>query len=148
MSTFTQHVYQWVWGTRSNRNILDPSGQMKLYAYIAGLLKNKRCHPYALNGTNDHIHIVTSMPPSLSVSMVIKDIKLSTSSFIKRSGIFESFEGWQDGFGSFTYSKSALPNLINYVKQQKEHHRKKTFREEFIELLREHGVEFDDRYLF
>ncbi len=80
--------------------------------------------------------------------MVIKDIKLSTSSFIKRSGIFECFEGWQDGYGSFTYSKSALPNLINYVKQQKEHHRKKTFREEFIELLREHGVEFDDRYLF
>jgi len=127
---------------------LHPDGQEALYAYIAGLLKNKKCRPFAINGTEDHLHIVSSLHPSLHVSGLIKDIKLSTCDYLSRSGILPDFEGWQAGYGSFTYAKSALQNLTRYVNGQKEHHRISTFRDEFMDLLREHGIDFDERYLF
>jgi putative transposase len=77
----------------------------------------------------------------------VKDIKLGSSSFIKQKGIFPNFSGWQDGYSAFTYSMSAKDNLIEYVKNQEIHHEKKSFREELIELLNEHGIAFDEKYL-
>jgi putative transposase len=115
MKSFTQHLVQWVWSTKMRKPTLHPEGQEALYAYIAGLLKNKKCRPFAINGTEDHLHIVSSLHPSLNVSGFIKDIKLSTSDYLSRSGILPDFEGWQDGYGSFTYAKSALQNLTCFI---------------------------------
>jgi len=119
----------------------------KLYRYIWGILKNKKCTLYRLNGTENHLHIVTHLHPSVSVSSLIKDIKVSSSVRIKEEKIFSNFVGWQEGYGAFTYHISQKENLIKYVKSQREHHRIKTFKEEFIELLNEHGIEYDERYL-
>ena len=95
----------------------------------------------------DHIHIVTHIHPTVPPAYLIKDIKIASSEFIKDKNIFPNFNGWQIGYGAFTYSISAKDNLIEYVKNQKKHHRKISFRDEYIGLLKEHGIEFDEKYL-
>nr|MDA3905505.1 transposase [Bacteroidales bacterium] len=101
-----------------------------------------------IGGVADHIHIITHIHPTVAVANLVKDIKLGASSFIKTENIYPSFNGWQVGYGAFTYSISAKDNLIEYVKNQKEYHKKMSFRDEYIKLLKEHGIKFDEKYLF
>lgn len=96
---------------------------------------------------DDHIHIITHLHPTVALAWLVKDIKLASSSFIKDRSVFKGFNGWQEGYGAFTYSIKEKPSLIAYVSNQEEHHRKISYKEEFIGLLNEHGVEFDERYL-
>lgn len=100
------------------------SGQERLYRFIWGILQNKNCHLYRINGVEDHIHIITHLHPSVALAELVKDIKLAASEFIKEERLFPHFSGWQVGYGGFTYSISAKDNLIEYVKNQKEHHKK------------------------
>jgi len=147
MSTYTQILYQIVFSTWSKERTLTENKREDLFKYIAGILKNKQCHLYRVNGVEDHLHIVTHIHPSIALSNLVKDIKLASSSWIKENKIFRNFNGWQDGYGAFTYSIKEKDRLIEYVKNQQEHHHKKTFREEYIELHIEHGIEFDEKYL-
>ena len=126
---------------------MKESGQEILYKYIWGILKNKKCHLYRIGGVEDHIHIVTHVHPTIAIAYLIKDIKIASSDYIKSKNIFPNFNGWQDGYGAFTYSISAKDNLINYIRNQKDHHQKVSFRDEYINLLKEHGIEFDEKYL-
>jgi putative transposase len=147
MSTFTQILYQIVFGTKHHRKTLTGDNRDNLFRYIAGILKNKKCHVYRINGVEDHLHIVTHLQPTVALSHLVKDIKLASSDFIKKNKLFPHFSGWQDGYGAFTYSIKEKDRLIEYVKNQQEHHRVKTFREEVRRLLIEHGIEFDERYV-
>jgi len=147
MSTYTQILYQIVFGTKSNEQTMIEPGQKALYKYIWGILKNKKCHLYRINGVEDHLHIVTHIHPTVALAYLIKDIKIASSEYIKTENLFPNFKGWQDGYGSFTYSISAKDDLIEYVKNQKEHHKKVNFRDEYIALLKEHGIEFDEKFL-
>jgi putative transposase len=119
----------------------------QLYKYIWGILQNKRCHLYRINGVEDHLHIVTHLHPSVALAGLIKDIKIASSLFIKEQSLFPDFISWQEGYGAFTYSIKERERLINYVKNQEEHHEKSSYKEEFIALLNEHGVAFDEKYL-
>ncbi len=148
MSTYTQILYQIVFSTKNREKSIIETGREKLYSYISGILKNKNCHLYRINGIEDHIHIATHVHPSVALANMIKDIKLASSDFIKDNNILPNFTGWQVGYGAFTYSITAKEGLIQYVIDQKEHHKKVTFREEYIKLLKEHNIEFDERYLF
>jgi len=147
MSTYTQLLYQLVFSTWSKENTLSANRRDDLDKYIAGILEKKKCHLYRINGIEDHLHIITHIHPTVAISNLIKDIKLSSSLWIKENRIFEHFNGWQEGYGAFTYSIKDKDNLIEYVKNQKEHHKRKTFREEYNELLIEHGIEFDEKFL-
>ncbi|MBI3111738.1 MAG: IS200/IS605 family transposase [Ignavibacteriales bacterium] len=147
MSTFTQILYQIVFGTKYRQGTLAEGNRDELYRYMAGVLKNKKCHVYRINGVKDHVHIVTHLNPTVALSDLVKDIKLSTTDLIRKTRLFPSFNGWQEGYGAFTYSIKEKDRLIEYVKNQQEHHRIKTFKEELIGLLREHGVEFGEQYL-
>lgn len=147
MSTYTQILYQLVFSTYKREKTMMESGQEPLYKYISGILKNKNCHLYRVNGVEDHIHIVTHVHPSIVVATLIKDIKLACTSWNKETGNFKNFHGWQEGYGAFTYAIKDKDRLINYVKNQKIHHKGISSREEFLQLLIEHGVEFDERYL-
>ena len=147
MSTYTQILYQIVFSTKNREKSMVESGQEKVYRYIWGILTNNKCHLYRIGGMEDHLHIVTHIHPAVAVSNLIKDIKLATSEYIKSEDIFPEFNGWQEGYGAFTYSITAKDNLIEYVKNQKKHHGKVSFRDEYISLLKEHGVEFDEKYL-
>jgi len=147
MSTYTQTLYQIIFSTKYREKTLHKEKRPQLFKYIWGILKNKKCHLYRMNGIEDHIHIVTSLHPSVALATLVKDIKLGSSNFIKEKNLFDNFNGWQDGYAAFTYSIDAKYNLIEYVKDQENHHKIKTFKEELIELLREHDVEFDEKYL-
>jgi putative transposase len=119
-----------------------------VFKYIGGIIKNKSCKLYIMNGVEDHLHIVTHIHPSICLANLIKDIKISSNSFIKEKSLFPNFPGWQDGYGAFTYSNEALPNLIRYVQNQEAHHGCQSFEEEYISMLDEQGIEYDPRYVF
>ena len=147
MSTYTQILYQIVYSTKDRKPTLLKENRKELFKYIWGVLKNKRCHLYCINGVANHLHIVTHIHPSIALANLVKDIKLASTELIKSKNLFPGFGGWQEGYAAFTYSIDAKDNLIEYVKNQEQHHKTKTFREELIELLHEHGVEFDEEYL-
>jgi putative transposase len=147
MSTYTQILYQIVFSTKYRERTLTKNNRDQLFKYIWGLLKNKKCHLYRINGVEDHLHIVTHLHPTIALSSLVKDIKVSSSLYIKEQNLFENFTSWQEGYGAFTYSIKEKDRLIEYVKNQEAHHGTKTFKEEFIELLTEQGIEFDEKFL-
>lgn len=147
MGTYTQILYQIVFGTKHREKTLTADKRDELFKYIWGILEKKNCHLYQIGGVEDHIHIVTHLHPSVSLASLVKDIKLASTVYIKSENLFKNFNGWQDGYGAFTYSIQAKDNLIEYVKNQEEHHRKKTFQEEYINMLVDYNIEFDEKYL-
>ena len=147
MSTYTQLLYQVVFATKGRDRTLVKEKRPELYRYIWGILQKKKCELYRINGVEDHIHIVTHIHQTISLAALVKDIKVASSDFIKRENLFPGFEGWQDGYAAFTYSIDAKDALVEYVKNQEVHHQTRSFREELIELLQEHGIEYDERYL-
>lgn len=148
MSSYTKILYQIIFSPKNREPILLQPDRETLYKYIHGILKNKNCKVYCINGVEDHLHIVADIHPSIAVATLVKDIKLASTSLIKSTGILKGFNGWQDGYAAFTYGIEELNRLIEYVKNQEEHHRKKTFKEEYREILIERGVEFEEKYLF
>jgi len=147
MSTYTQILYQIVFSTKNREHTLLVDKREELFKYMWGILQNNKCHPYQINGVSDHIHILTHLHPSVALASLIKDIKLASSKFIKENKLFPDFGHWQDGYGAFTYSIDSKDRLINYIKNQEKHHMVKTFQEEYIEFLQEHGIEFEEKYL-
>ncbi len=147
MSPYTQILYQLIFGTKNRERTLVQEHRGELFMYISGILENKNCHLYQINGVEDHLHILTHIHPSVSLADLIKDIKLASTKFIKEKNIFPDFKGWQDGYGAFTYSLDRKDVLINYIRNQEEHHKVKTFHEEYIELLKENHIDYDEKYL-
>lgn len=147
MSTYTQILYQIVFSTKEREPTLDKENRAVLFKYIWGILNNNHCHLYRLNGVEDHLHIITHLHPSVALAELVKDIKLASSGYIKSNKLFKNFMGWQNGYGAFTYSIKEKERLIDYVKNQEEHHKIISFRDEYISLLSEHQIEFDEKYL-
>jgi putative transposase len=148
MSTYTQIIYQIVFSTKNKEATLSKGNRSKLFEYMTGILMNNKCHVYCINGVDNHIHIICQLHPSVGLSWLVKDIKLASSAFIKEKNLFLNFIGWQVGYSAFTYSIKEKEKLITYVKNQEEHHKRITYREEYIDLLNEHEIKFDERYLF
>jgi len=147
MKTYTQILYQIVFSTKNREAVLLKKNREILFKYIWGILKNKKCHLYRINGVEDHLHIVTHLHPAESLSSVVKNIKLASNIYIKDQNLFPGFKGWQRGYGAFTYSIHEKEHLIRYVQKQEEHHKKLSFREELKTLLNEHDIKFDDKHL-
>jgi REP element-mobilizing transposase RayT len=147
MSTYTQILFQIVFSTKNRERTMKTEKRVELYKYIWGIMKNKKCYLYQIGGIEDHIHIVTHIHPTISLSALIKDIKVASSEYIKKESLFQNFTGWQDGYAAFTYSLSEKDKLVNYVKNQEEHHKVITYHEELKQLLIEQKIEFDEKYL-
>lgn len=147
MSTYTELLYQIVFSTYRRERTMTKERRKELFQYIYEILENKNCHLYRLNGVEDHLHIVTHINPTISISSLVKDIKLASSYWIKTNKIFKNFNGWQEGYGAFTYSIKEKDRLIEYVKNQEQHHKKTIYKDELILLLKEHGVDYDEKYL-
>jgi len=147
MSTHTQICYHVVFSTKDRQPILRADRREDLFRYIWGILKNRESHLYRINGTEDHVHILSSLHPSVSLADLVKDLKTGSSLWIKKESIFRMFSHWQDGYAAFTHSKREINGLIEYIKRQEEHHRRTTFVEEYRKLLEEAGIEFDERYM-
>jgi REP element-mobilizing transposase RayT len=147
MGTYTQIIYQIVIGTRYREKVLTKNNREELFKFINGILQNKKCVLYQVNGVEDHIHIVTHIHPTVALASLVKDIKLACSLFIKENNLFPHFRGWQDGYGAFTYSLKEKDRLITYVQNQEEHHKRKTFLDEYKNLLETHTIKFEEKYL-
>ena len=146
MSTYTQILYQIVFSTNKREETLLDHNRQELFKYITGILQNKNCHIYRINGVYDHIHIVTHVHPTIAIASLVKDIKLASSKYIRENRLFPLFDGWQDGYGAFTYSFRDKDNLIEYVINQEIHHRSKSSKDELFDLLNENGVDYDEKY--
>jgi REP element-mobilizing transposase RayT len=128
---------------------MTATNQESLFKYMAGILKNKGCHPYKVGGYKNHIHLVFSLNKTVSLSDIVKEIKQGSGDFMKSNkSLYQNFPGWQVGYGAFTYSQDSVDNLIKYVENQHEHHRKRTFQEELIEFLDKYNVEYKKEYLY
>jgi len=148
MSTYTQILYQIVFGSYDYTPFLTSENENLLFSYIAGILKNKSCHSYIVGGASNHIHIITHLHPTVAPAYVVKDIKLASHKMIlENDKLFSHFTGWQVGYSSFTYHISSKSKLIKYVENQREHHKIFSFKTELIELLKEHSVDFNEDYL-
>ncbi|GAB4132428.1 MAG: IS200/IS605 family transposase [Bacteroidia bacterium] len=148
MGSYTQIIYQIVFSTKYRLKVLTTPHRHQLFDFIGGILKNKRCFIYCINGVEEHIHIVCNLHPSVSLASLVKDIKLASSAFIYENKLFSGFEGWQTGYRAFTYTIKEKERLIAYVKNQAQHHKRKLFKEEYIELLKDHGIQYEEKYVF
>jgi putative transposase len=147
MNTYTQILYQIVFGPWKNEHTLSDNNCKELYNYIFGVLRNKNCHLYRIGGTSDHIHILTHLHPSIALAQLVKDIKIASSEFIKSKKLFPYFSKWQDGYAAFTYCNKEKGRLIQYIKNQEEHHKVISYHEELKQLLKKQGIEFEEKYL-
>jgi len=147
MSTFTQIYYHLVFSTKNRDPVLLIDKRENLFRYTWGILTNKGCHLYRIGAVEDHVHIFTSLHPTIALSDLVKEIKVSTSTWIKENRVFPAFTHWQDGYAAFTVSSSDKDAVIEYIKAQEEHHKEISFKDELREFLINHGVKFDERYL-
>ena len=145
---YTQLLYQIVFSTKYRENVLTKPERDKLYAYMHGILKNKKCHVYIINGVENHVHIITHIHQTVAIADLVRTIKANSSKWIKDNDYFPDFIGWQTKYAAFSYSIEAKKNLINYVARQEEHHEKQSFEEETIKLLKKHKVEYNEKFLF
>ena len=118
----------------------------KLFAYIIGIIENKNCHLYRINGMEDHIHILSDLHPSIALADYVRDIKTSTSLWLKQNPVFSKFRGWAEGYAALTYSYENKDQIINYIKNQQLHHRKVSFYDELKELLESSGIQINEKY--
>ena len=146
MSSYRQHLYHLVFRTKNSLHTIKQDNVNELYSYITGFVKNKNSHLYRINGVENHLHILTDMHPSIAPMDFMRDVKVSTSLWIKSNGLFPAFKGWAEGYGSFTCSYKDLDRLVEYIKNQKEHHKKITFEEEYRILLLEYGITPDEKF--
>jgi putative transposase len=144
---YCQIVYQIVYATKYRQHTLIKKNRDSLFAFIATLLRNKGCLVYQVGGVSDHLHIVIQLHPSVALASLVKDLKLAGTRFIKENKLFPDFSGWAEGYGAFTYSVDAKAHLVAYVRNQENHHRLVSSKEEFIKLLSDHEVAYDEKYL-
>jgi putative transposase len=118
-----------------------------LYKYIWGIIRNKKCSLYRINGSKDHLHLLSDLHPTIALADFVKEIKVVSSIWLKQNVKFRNFDGWAEGYGAFTISHKDRDRIIEYIKNQKEHHRTETFIEEYKKILREFGIDYDERYV-
>ena len=148
MGSYRQVLYHHVLGTKGRKSTISEEHCQELYKYIWGIVKNKGCRLYRINGIADHIHLLTDLPPTICLADLIKDIKVGSSKWMKTNRSFPYWEGWADGYGSFTLSLKDVNRVADYIKGQKEHHRKESFLDEYKRLLVENSIEFKEEHLF
>jgi REP element-mobilizing transposase RayT len=148
MSTYSQIYIQTVFAVKGRESLIKPEWAEQLYKYISGIVRNKGQKMLSINGMSDHIHFFIGLKPTCCLSDLVREIKKSSNAFIKEKKFTLSNFSWQEGFGAFSYSHSQIDDVCKYIQNQKEHHKKKTFKEEYIEFLHKFEVKHNEQYLF
>lgn len=146
--TFSQIYIQVVFAVKERQNFIKPSFEEEVYKYISGIITAKEQKSLAVNGMPDHIHILVGLKPSMRLSDLVRDIKNNTSNFINDHGWLRNHFSWQEGYGAFSYSESQYGKVIDYIKNQKQHHQKRTFKQEYLSFLKKFNIYFEEKYLF
>jgi putative transposase len=146
--TFTQIYVQLVFAVQNREAVLDRNIRPRVFEYMSGIITNMKHKSIIVNGTSNHVHILLGLNPSISVSDTVHDIKRSSSLFINNEKLCLGRFSWQEGYGGFSYSRSQIREIYNYIDNQETHHRNKTFQQEYIDYLNENEMEFDKQFLF
>ncbi|HQU30638.1 MAG: IS200/IS605 family transposase [Planctomycetia bacterium] len=146
--TFSQVYIQVVFTVKGWENLIRKEWKDELYKYIAGVIKGKEQKPIIVNGMPDHIHAFVGLRPAMAIADLVRDIKNNSSNFINEKKLVTGKFSWQEGYGAFSYSHSHIQNVYDYILNQEEHHRTKTFREEYIDFLKKFEIEYNENYLF
>lgn len=144
--SYTHLLYHIVFATKGRFPVIERSWEIELYRYLAGIIKNFGGEAIEINGTADHVHILARLGPKLAFSDVLRELKASSSRWVKLN--HQPKFSWQRRYGAFTVSESVAPAVRKYIADQKIHHQQRTFESEYIELLTRHRIDFDDRYLW
>ncbi len=146
--TFSQIYIHIVFAVKGRESLIMEKWEEDLYKYISGVIKNKEQKLLAMNGMPDHIHFLIGMKPSCCLSDLVREIKKTSNAFIKENKFSKYKFQWQEGFGAFSYSHSAIDGVIKYIINQKEHHKKQSFKEEYKDFLHQFQIEHKNEYLF
>lgn len=147
-NTFSQIYIHLVFAVKGRENVINIKWKNELYKYICGIVNNNQQKVYAINGMPDHIHVLVSMKPSCLLSDLMRDIKASSSKWINTKGFVMGKFQWQEGFGSFSVSQSQLDKVIAYIDNQETHHKKLSFKEEYLDFLKSYKIEYEEKYVF
>jgi REP element-mobilizing transposase RayT len=146
--SYVSNLIHYIFSTKGRFPFIDRELESRLWPYMGGIARENKMKAIAIGGTSDHVHLLVSLPATMSVAKGIQLIKGGSSKWIHGEfPKFRKFE-WQDGYGAFSVSASQMKTILNYIDNQEEHHRKKTFAEEFVEFLEKYGVQYDARYVF
>lgn len=147
-NTFSQIYIQIVFAVQHRNALIENIWEEKLYRYITGIVQKKEQKLIAINGMPDHIHIFIGLKPSCCISDLVREIKKSSTKFIAENELSKTPFHWQEGYGAFSYSHSQIEFVYNYILNQKQHHKKQTFKEEYIDFLKDFGIEYNEKYVF
>ncbi len=147
-NTYSQIYIQIVFAVQGRQNLIASSNREELHKYITGIVQNRNQKLLTIFAMPNHVHILVGIKPSIAISDLVRDIKAGSSKFINDNGWNNYKFNWQEGFGAFSYSKSQVDSVIQYIMKQEEHHRKISFKEEYIEFLNKFDIEYNEQYLF
>ena len=147
-NTYTQIHIQAIFAVQNRHCLIDKEWEVELYKYITGIIQKYDHKLLQINGMSDHIHIFLGMRPKQALSDLMKNVKESSSKWINNRGFLRNHFSWQEGFGGFSYTKSQVPMIIRYIENQEEHHKKRSFIDEYLDFLEEFEIDFDERYIF
>jgi REP element-mobilizing transposase RayT len=147
-NTYSQIYIHIVFAVEGRRNLIPKRHRETIHKYITGIVQNRDQKMLSIFCMPDHTHILVGMKPSISISTLTRDIKAGSSKFINDNKWVTGKFKWQVGFGAFSYSRSQIDNVIKYILNQETHHKRKTFKEEYFDLLKKFGIEYDEKYLF
>lgn len=145
--SFVQIYVHIVFHTKNNKQLIRPEIEIELYSYFGGILKNYKSNPLQIGGTSDHIHILCTLPKTMAPADLVEEIKKSSSKWIKTKGSHYNNFYWQDGYGGFSVSNSGIDSVKKYILNQKKHHEKVSFIDEYKNLLDAYGILYEDRYI-
>jgi putative transposase len=146
--TFSQIYIQVVFAVKGRENLIGEQWKDELHKYMVGIIKAKEQKPIIVNGMPDHIHAFIGLRPSMPIADIVRDIKNNSTNFINERRLVQGKFSWQEGYGAFSYGHSQIEKVYNYILNQEEHHKKSTFREEYIDFLKKFNVQYDEKYLF
>jgi putative transposase len=148
MSTHICNLVHFVWGTHERRSWIRAEWKDRLYGYLGGILRHRNAVLIAAGGVDDHVHVLASLPATLSLADAAAAMKANSSRWIRENVEHSAGFAWQEGYGAFSVSKSAEQAVTAYIRNQEEHHNRRKFQEEFIALLNKHSIPYDERYLW
>jgi putative transposase len=146
--SYVSSCFHCVFSTKERRKLITPALQERLWPFLGGIARQNGMTPIIVGGMEDHVHILLSLPATMPVAKAMQLIKGGSSKWIHEEFPDQRLFAWQEKYGAFSVSVSQLETITNYIKNQKEHHRRRSFQEEFLMLLKKHRIEFDERYLW
>lgn len=147
-NTYSQIYIQIVFAVQGRQNLITKNHQEELHKYITGIVQKREQKMLTVYCNPDHTHLLVGLKPNITISDLVRDIKAGSSNFINENRWVKGKFNWQEGYGAFSYSRSQIDQVAKYILNQEEHHRKKSFKDEYLELLEKFEIEYDERYLF